>query len=176
MLNHASIGQLLRKVNQCLLRLVSIFWENSGESFSIRLTRNVLEMAVKAFNNCIIPDKNHGPNDEEFCITFIYEFIDDDYSMTNWLPEPSAGTSLEGSLTGATGTSPTDNAAESDKGSLRDSVNAYGEKKVYVEEDRFTGRKPYVCAEAKKYSESTKTLIKNHPLSVMVSQGHLMFR
>ncbi|XP_075241022.1 transient receptor potential cation channel subfamily A member 1 homolog isoform X2 [Convolutriloba macropyga] len=135
-----------------------------------KLIRRMPEMAVKAFNNCIIPDKNHGPNDEEFCITFIYEFIDDDYSMTNWLPEPSAGTSLEGSLTGATGTSPTDNAAESDKGSLRDSVNAYGEKKVYVEEDRFTGRKPYVCAEAKKYSESTKTLIKNHPLSVMVNE------
>ena len=123
------------------------------------------EMAVKAFNNCIIPDKVHGPNDEEFSVTFIYEFIDDDYSMTNWVPEPS-GTSIDGStLETASAKSPEN---QSDLGSLKDGVSLAGEAKVYVDADPISGRNPHVLPEANKYVDSTKTLINNHPLSVMV--------
>ncbi|XP_063716937.1 transient receptor potential cation channel subfamily A member 1 homolog isoform X3 [Symsagittifera roscoffensis] len=131
-----------------------------------KLIRRMPEMAVKAFNNCIIPDKVHGPNDEEFSVTFIYEFIDDDYSMTNWVPEPS-GTSIDGStLETASAKSPEN---QSDLGSLKDGVSLAGEAKVYVDADPISGRNPHVLPEANKYVDSTKTLINNHPLSVMVS-------
>jgi len=136
-----------------------------------KLIRRMPEMAVKAFNNCIIPDKAHGPNDEEFSITFIYEFIDDDYSMTNWVPEPTSGSSLDGSLPGAeSGAATSTGAFESDRGSVRSGLNAFGEERVYVDEDPHIGRKAHVCAEAKKYTDKTKVLIKNHPLSVMVNE------
>ncbi len=113
---------------------------------------------MKAFNNCIIPDKNHAPNDEDFSITFLYEYIDDDYSMSNWLPEASS--SLDGSSS--------DN--QGDKSSLAD-ASEIANAKVYLDADPIAGTRPHVSEEAKKYSDSTKILIENHPLSVMVSKS-----
>ena len=110
-------------------------------------------MAVKAFNNCIIPDKNHASNDEDFEIKFIYEYIDDDYSMSNWLPEAPTAYDDTGSQTKTTPS--------------RDTGSTVGSNKVYIESDGTL--RPHVTSEAKKYTEDTKVLIDNHPLTVMVS-------
>ena len=110
-------------------------------------------MAVKAFNNCIVPDKNHAPNDEDFKIKFIYEYIDDDYSMSNWLPEASSTFDDAGSQTKTTPS--------------KDTGSTVGTSKVYVDADGITGA--HVAPEARKYNDDTKVLIENHPLTVMVS-------
>nr|XP_039268134.1 transient receptor potential cation channel subfamily A member 1 homolog isoform X2 [Styela clava] len=119
-----------------------------------KLIKKMPDLAEIVYNQCIT-DNGKKPEDDNYTITLLYEFLDDMYASSAWndyaLIEPNRKESYDTAGDDAMYANPTVIV----KPSLKD-------KDVYDDNGHLTN-------EARTYSQDSDELQKNHPLKIMVS-------